>query len=421
MTEAEKTPKKDFWSEMSQKGKRDAHIQQSLDELFAALTTQEFEEGDIFQSSDENNNNNDNNNDNNNNNDTNDKDQFSERFKGEIREQIEGRLAECDLPPKERDHRIEAFLGRLHDYLRLKLRYKALCSIEFDAYEFLRFCGVLSSLLDETELRVTEDGILINGMDPSRVFLFQIEITNDSFFYFQDGTMALNLDDLETVAKCKASDNSRTEFLICKDKGIVTIRSERYNSEITRTLLGLDLDIEEIPMDNLVSIKYPFAFSLRSEQFKYVLDNAGIYSEVLRIDLSPESVEITEAGQIGDGGIRFAKEDIPHISADLEQLRAERNEIQDDERIDDIYRKVTDKMLRTRSCSAGYSCTFLKGIGKITPILDKKDAIRFSMRTDHPLRVNAEFKSLGDVQFTAFLSPRVEETEFDGDEIGEEF
>jgi ribulose 1,5-bisphosphate carboxylase large subunit-like protein len=135
--------KPSYWEEMNKKGKQDAQIQAELDAIFQEHASQTEET--IFQKKPHD-------------------DIFTEAYTDLLNEQIADALTDCDLTRTERDHRIEATYTRIREFLYLKIQKKALCTIEFPAYDFYRFTQFLSAVIDETEILIEENGIRVKGI-----------------------------------------------------------------------------------------------------------------------------------------------------------------------------------------------------------------------------------------------------------------
>jgi len=66
---------------------------------------------------------------------------------------------------------------------------------------------------------------------------------------------------------------------------------------------------------------------------------------------------------------------------------------------------------------SAHSLTFLKWIEEITKILEKKDSIHFSIKNNHPMRIDISFAKLGDTSLLYFLAPRASKNEDDDEEF----
>jgi hypothetical protein len=163
---------------------------------------------------------------------------------------------------------------------------------------------------------------------------------------------------------------------------------QREGMSRTRTfsLALLDIEIEEIPMDNLLKIEYPAKWVIDPEFLVEAIKDAEIYSEILNIKaLEGQGLNFSSTGQIGEMIYDLSEEDL--IDAEISE-----------------------------TSSGAYSLTFLKAILKIASITEK---LEISLKTDHPLKMIFNLLEGGELNY--FLAPRVEEAEFDEDDDMDEF
>jgi len=248
----------------------------------------------------------------------------------------------------------------------------------------------LSSIIDETEFRVTPNEFTIVAMDPSRICLLKLNIKKENFDGYKCGKelkVGLNLDDLDKILKRSAANDSVEIDFNEKDQKI-KIKMQREGTSRTRTfsLALLDIDIEEIPMDNLLGIEYPSKWVLDPDFLVEAIKDAEIYSEILNIKSDEaQGLTFSSSGQIGE------------MNYELELGELLENEI-------------------SGTSSGAYSLTFLKAILKIASITEK---LEISLKSDHPLKMMFDLLEGGELFY--FLAPRVEEAEFDEDEDMDEF
>ena len=101
---------------------------------------------------------------------------------------------------------------------------------------------------------------------------------------------------------------------------------------------GVDIDIEEIPMDNLLKIEYPSTWVLDPDFLVEAIKDAEIYSEILNINANEgQGLIFSSSGQIGEMEYDLNEEDL--IESDLQG-----------------------------TSTGAYSLTFLKAILKIASI-----------------------------------------------------
>ena len=248
----------------------------------------------------------------------------------------------------------------------------------------------LASIIDETEFRVTPKDFTISAMDPSRICLLKLVIKKDDFDEFtcdKESKVGLNLDDLDKILKRSATNDSvEIEFNEANPK--IKIKMQREGTSRTRTfsLALLDIDIEEIPMDNLLKIEYPTKWVIDPEFLVEAIKDAEIYSDILNIKAEEnQGLVFNSSGQIGE------------MIYDLNE--------------DDL---IDSTIAGTNNAS--YSLTFLKAILKIASITEK---LEISLKSDHPLKMIFNLLEGGELSY--FLAPRVEEAEYEEDEDVDEF
>ncbi len=248
----------------------------------------------------------------------------------------------------------------------------------------------LASIIDETEFRVNPKKFTISAMDPSRICLLKLSINQENFDDYQcdkESKVGLNLDDLDKILK-RSGANDSVEINFNETEQKIKIKMQREGTSRTRTfsLALLDIEIEEIPMDNLLKIEYPSKWVIEPEFLVEAIKDAEIYSEILNINATEgQGLVFSSTGQIGE------------MEYDLNE----------------------DDLLETNisgTSSGAYSLTFLKAILKIASITEK---LEISLKTDHPLKMIFNLLEGGELSY--FLAPRVEEAEFEDDDDMDEF
>ncbi|MFX0034431.1 MAG: proliferating cell nuclear antigen (pcna) [Candidatus Hermodarchaeota archaeon] len=248
----------------------------------------------------------------------------------------------------------------------------------------------LASIIDETEFRVTPKEFTISAMDPSRICLLKLSIKKENFDDYQcdkESKVGLNLDDLDKILKRSAANDSvEIDFNESDQKIKIKMQREGMSRSRTFSLALLDIDIEEIPMDNLLRIEYPAKWVLEPEFLVEAIKDAEIYSEILNINATAgQGLLFNSTGQIGEMEYSLSDDDL--IEHDISE-----------------------------SSSGAYSLTFLKAILKIASITEK---LEISLKTDHPLKMIFNLLEGGELSY--FLAPRVEEAEFEDEDDMDEF
>ncbi|MGQ4872524.1 MAG: proliferating cell nuclear antigen (pcna) [Promethearchaeia archaeon] len=249
----------------------------------------------------------------------------------------------------------------------------------------------LSSIITETEFKVTPDEFVITAIDPSRICLLELTMKKEDFDEFKcsaESKVGLNLEDLDKILKRSGSgDSIQLEFSEKEQK--IKIKMQREGSSRTRTfsLALLDIDTQEIPMENLLKIEYDSKWVIPPEFLVEAIKDAEIYSEILTMKAEEgKGLIFSSTGQIGEMEYELGIDDL--LEADINGVS-----------------------------TGSFSLTFLKSILKISSITEK---LEISLKTDHPLKMI--FNLLEGGQLIYFLAPRVEEPDYeDDDEDMDEF
>jgi len=241
----------------------------------------------------------------------------------------------------------------------------------------------LSKIFGEINFMVSPEGLKVKGMDPSKICLIELNFKKIDFDEFQcnrECKVGLMLDDFDKILK-RASSNDALELSFKEDAQKLKIKMIRKESDKSRvfSLVSLDLEIEDPPMDNLNSLEYPATWSIDTDFFIEAIKDGEIYSEVLNIKaIEGLGLTFTSSGAIGEMEYSLSLDDF--ISDDLSDTQ-----------------------------EGSISITFLKSIMKLSAITE---ALEISAKTDHPIKMI--FKLLEGAKLKYFLAPRVEEISDEG-------
>jgi proliferating cell nuclear antigen len=244
----------------------------------------------------------------------------------------------------------------------------------------------LATIIDEAKFQITPSEFIVEAMDPSRICLLNLTIKKGDFDEYEcseECYVGLNLDDLDKILKrSTANDSIELSFNESDQKIKIKMKSpEKKSRTRTFSLTLLDVDIEEVPMENLLSIEYKSDWVMDTDFLIEALKDAEIYSEILNMKaIEDQGLVFSSSGQIGEMNYELDTEDL--IEANIEG-----------------------------NASGAYSATFLKSILKISAITER---LKISLKSDHPLKMNFDLLEGGELQY--FLAPRVEDSDFDEDE-----
>lgn len=243
----------------------------------------------------------------------------------------------------------------------------------------------LASIIDEAKFKITPKEFTVEAMDPNRICLLKLTIKKGDFDEYHCPEVlyiGLNLDDFDKILK-RSTANDSIEISFKEDEQKIKIKMKRPESSRIRTfsLALLDIDIEDVPIENLLNIEYPSKWAMDPDFINEAIKDAEIYSEILNMSaLEEQGLNFSSSGQIGEMNYEIDLEDLsePDING-------------------------TNK--------GAYSLTFLKAILKISAITEK---LEISLKSDHPLKMIFDLLEGGVLQY--FLAPRVVEVDFDEDE-----
>jgi hypothetical protein len=189
------------------------------------------------------------------------------------------------------------------------------------------------------------------------------------------------------------------------------IASPKRKRTIKRTLIPIDFEKQDIPMDCLNRIVNPYTFEMTKDDFGDLMSNSGYYSEIIDVDVNQQRVIFKESGNEGDSEIDYKKKNLVSLTYNEEELLNEIEKEQDQNTIQKLKQTIKEKV-----CKGSYSLSFLKVVKNFSVILDLTDKITFSIKLDTPLKVEVVFKKIDKTRLTYYLAPRVPEADFDEEE-----
>lgn len=248
----------------------------------------------------------------------------------------------------------------------------------------------LAAIIDEVKITISKKKLLVEAMDPSRICILQLIIKRENFDDFKCSgktEICVNLGDLDKILKRSTKNSIELSFQEETQKLKIKMQREEKEEGSSRvrtfSLAVLDSEIERAPLENLLTIDYEAIFNIHSDILIEALKDAEIYSDVLNVEITEETLIITSMGQIGELEYELSTEDLIETN---------------------IIGKNT----------GAYSVSFLKTIMKLAPITEQ---LAISLKTDHP--INLKFNLLEGANLNYFLAPRVESDEKDFEGVEE--
>jgi len=318
------------------------------------------------------------------------------------------------LPEADNNSMRENFLKKLKNNLELIVIKKAYAQIAFSQFHLHKFFDALASFVDEIEIEITEREIKIVTSDPSRIGLMEIIFGNKSYQFYRAGKVGVNVENLKKKLK-GFNDNSEVILVFTETILEMIITTPKRKRTIRRTLIPIDFEKQDIPIDTLNRIVNPYAFEMTKSDFVDLMNNSGYYSEIININVNLQLVLFRESGDEGSSEIDYKKKNLVSLKFNEKELF---NEIEQEQ--DQIRKQTLTNKLKEKECKGSYSLTFLKVVKDFSVILDLTDKITMSIKSDTPLKVHVSFKKLNKTSLTFYLAPRVPETNFDEDGDDEE-
>jgi len=367
------------WEQLGKKGKRDATIKEEIDSLRERFINVLLNGEEKITEK-----------------------KFTTGILPEVEHKVEDLCSKYEIDRKEQDRRKDNILKELTNFYNSYIKTKTYAELSIDAVQIYNILNALKNIVDEVEFKLVKDHIALRFMDPSRITLVQIIITAKTYRFFEEGKICVNLDDFAKVIKANATEKSLTTLKFIPSQVLITKESETYRTSVHTSLSQLDLDIEEIPMEEIFKIQYPFSFAISRGQFDYILNELDVLSEIVNIKVNMDHIEFYNSGQIGSRTIPFQEKDIKYLTYTEYEKEKEQEDI--------------------LHATSAFSYKFLDTFSKLSSLLTSNDPIHFFARSQHPLKIYIELPlidsrkaNIGTLKAWSFLACRAEEAEFDED------
>ncbi|MCD6373260.1 MAG: DNA polymerase sliding clamp [Thermococcus sp.] len=245
--------------------------------------------------------------------------------------------------------------------------------IVFDgAKDFADLIATASNLIDEAAFRVTEEGISMKAMDPSRVVLIDLNLPESIFSKYEveeEETIGVNMDHFKKILK--RGKNKDTLILRKRDENFLEITFEGTAKRTFRLPLieveALELDLPDLPFTAKVVIL--------GEVLKEAVKDASLVSDAMKFIAKENEFTMKAEGETQEVEIKLTLEDEGLLDLEVEE--------------------------ETQSAyGISYLADMIKGIGKADEVI-----IRFG--NEMPLQMEYPIREEGKLVF--LLAPRVED------------
>ena len=332
---------------------------------------------------------------------------FKNGFKQDLETRLNQIFEDSSLPESDNSSMKKDFLKNLKTTLELIVIKKAYAQIAFSQFHLHKFFEALDSFVDEIEIEITKEAVKIITSDPSRIGLMEIIFNSKSYQFYRAGKVGVNVEDLKKKLK-GLNDGSEVVLILRKEVIEMNITSPKRKRTIKRTLFPIDFEKQDVPMETLNRIVYPYTFEMIKDDFTDLITNSGFYSEIIEVKTTLNCVFFSESGDEGSSEIYYKKKNLVSLNFNEKELLAEIERKQDSDTKETLKKKIKEKV-----CTDSYSLTFLKVVKNFSVVLDLQDKITFNLKTDTPLKVQISFKKLNKTTLTYYLAPRVPEEDFD--------
>ncbi|AHF79806.1 MULTISPECIES: DNA polymerase sliding clamp [Thermococcus] len=245
--------------------------------------------------------------------------------------------------------------------------------IVFDgAKDFATLIATASNLIDEAAFKVTEDGISMRAMDPSRVVLIDLNLPAGIFSKYEvDGeeTIGVNMDHFKKILK-----RGKSKDILILKKGEENFLEVTLQGTATRTFRLPLIEVEELELE-LPELPFTAKAVVLGEVLKEAVKDASLVSDSLKFIARENEFIMKAEGETNEVEIKLTLEDEGLLDLEVQE--------------------------ETKSAyGISYLADMVKGIGKADEVI-----IQFG--NDMPLQMDYPVRDEG--RLTFLLAPRVEE------------
>ncbi|ASJ09369.1 DNA polymerase sliding clamp [Thermococcus siculi] len=245
--------------------------------------------------------------------------------------------------------------------------------IVFDgAKDFADLIATASNLIDEAAFKVTEEGISMRAMDPSRVVLIDLNLPESIFSKYEveeEETVGVNMDHFKKILK--RGKNKDTLILRKGDENFLEITFEGTAKRTFRLPL---IEVEELELD-LPELPFTAKVVILGEVLKEAVKDASLVSDAIKFIAGENEFVMKAEGETNEVEIKLTLEDEGLLDLEVEE--------------------------ETKSAyGISYLADMIKGIGKADEVI-----IKFG--NEMPLQMEYPIRDEGRLIF--LLAPRVED------------
>ncbi len=245
--------------------------------------------------------------------------------------------------------------------------------IVFDgAKDFADLIATASNLIDEAAFKVSEEGISMKAMDPSRVVLIDLNLPESIFSKYQveeAETIGVNMDHFKKILK-----RGKTKDTLILRKGDENFLEITFEGTAKRTFRLPLIEVEALELD-LPELPFTAKVVVLGEVIKEAVKDASLVSDAIKFMAKENEFTMKAEGETQEVEIKLTLEDEGLLDLEVEE--------------------------ETQSAyGISYLADMIKGIGKADEV-----AIHFG--NEMPLQMEYLIRDEGKLVF--LLAPRVED------------
>ncbi len=232
---------------------------------------------------------------------------------------------------------------------------------------FSDIISIISELVTEVKIKVTNEGLSLNAVDPANVAMVHFNMPSDLFSEYsleKPEILGLNLDSLRAVLRrCKPG----SSLTLQKSENILKLGiQDRIKRDFSLALLDIDVEEKEMPQWEFNSV-----IKLNSDSLVEVLEDCTVVSDACTF-IAESNKFIVEAFGLHSARAEFSSDEIEIHSA---------------------------------SSTARFSLEYMNKFAKGAKISNRA---QLSFSNNHPLRL--DFMT-GNIMLSFVLAPRIEQEE----------
>ncbi|MCK5140744.1 MAG: proliferating cell nuclear antigen (pcna) [Candidatus Heimdallarchaeota archaeon] len=249
-----------------------------------------------------------------------------------------------------------------------------------DAKLMANICSIISSIVAESSVNISEDGIRIKAFDATRISMIDFFLKKEAFKKYdlkEKAILGLSLETLNTILKtAKANENLRMALDDKTKRFVIEFIGKNQQRKFALSLIDIP---EEGNIPDSIHIDFDTNFEVKASFIQQVLKDAEMISDYLRIKAKEDGIYF--------GAESDTKEMDTFIEPKSEEMDTSAFQVAGESEA--VY-------------SLDFLSNFLKGIRS-------SDYVRLSFNQEQPIRIVYELEDKGHLIY--FVAPRIEESE----------